>query len=80
MQSFIFKCSPKEMLRRIQTRGRSFEKNISLEFVSNLCDKLHQRISWIPDDISIVKLDSEVVDFRNDGPWQCELRRLLSEL
>ena len=63
-------CSPDEMLRRVRDRGRSFEDNISLDFLAELQRALERRIAAIADSVSVVAIDAETTDFRNPGLWR----------
>ena len=63
-------CSPDEMLRRVRDRGRSFEENISLDFLAELQRALERRIAAIADAVAVVPIDAETTDFRNPGPWR----------
>ena len=66
-------CSPEESLGRIRARGRSFEGNITLEFLTSLQRELERRIAAVADTVPVVTVDSEAMDFRHDGPWRKEL-------
>ena len=70
-------CSVEEALRRIRSRGRSFEENITLEFLAGLQRELERRIAMIADTVPVVTIDSETTDFRDSGPWRENLVRQL---
>ena len=63
-------CSAEEALGRIRTRGRSFEENITLEFLANLQGELERRVTVIAGIVPVVTVDSETTDFRHDGLWR----------
>ena len=73
-------CSAEETLRRIRSRGRSFEDNITLEFLVDLQRELGRRIDAIAGTVPVVKIDSEATDFRNHGPWRETLVKQLYPL
>ena len=63
-------CSADEMLKRIRARGRSFEENISLDFLAELQRALEKRIAAVADSVPVVAIDAETTDFRNPGHWR----------
>ena len=63
-------CSADEMLRRVRGRGRPFEENISLDFLTELQRTLERRIASIADAVPVVAIDAETTDFRDPGPWR----------
>ena len=66
-------CSADEMLRRIRARGRSFEENISLDFLAGLQRALERRVTAIAGTVPVVPIDAETTDFRSPGPWREDL-------
>ena len=70
-------CSAEEALRRIRVRGRSFEQNVTVEFLAGLQRELERRIATIADSVPVVTIDSEMTDFRKDGLWREDLIRQL---
>lgn len=63
-------CSSEEMLRRIRARGRPFEDNLTLEFLTDLQRELEHRITTVAGTVPIVRIDSETTDFHNDELWR----------
>ena len=70
-------CSAEEAHRRIRVRGRSFEQNVTVEFLAGLQRELERRIATIADSVPVVTIDSETTDFRKDGLWREDLIRQL---
>ena len=70
-------CSAEEALRRIRVRGRSFEQNVTVEFLTGLQRELERRIATIADSVPVVTIDSETTDFHKDGLWREDLIRQL---
>ena len=70
-------CSAEEALGRIRVRGRSFEQNVTVEFLAGLQRELERRIATIADSVPVVTIDSETTDFRKDGLWREDLIRQL---
>ena len=70
-------CSAEEALRRIRVRGRSFEQNVTVEFLAGLQRELERRIATIADSVPVVTIDSETTDFRKDGLWREDLIKQL---
>lgn len=70
-------CSADAMLERIRSRGRSFEEDISVDFLTGLLQSLERRITAIAGTVPVVPIDSETTDFRNPGPWR---EKLLEQL
>ena len=70
-------CSAEEALRRIRARGRPFEENITVEFLSGLQRELERQIATLADSVPVVTIDSETTDFRKDGLWRENLSRHL---
>ena len=70
-------CSAEEMLRRIRARGRSFEDNITVEFLEDLQLELERRIATIASRVPVVTVDSEAADFRDNGSWRENLIKQL---
>ena len=70
-------CSAKEALRRIRLRGRPFEENVTVEFLSGLQRELERRIATLADSVPVVTIDSETTDLRKDGIWRENLSRQL---
>ena len=80
-QALVFiTCSAEEALRRIRSRGRSFEENITLEFLADLQRELERRIATIAGTVPVVTIDSETTDFRDDGAWRENLIKQLYHL
>ena len=63
-------CGADEMVRRVRGRGRSFEENISIDFLAELQRALERRIASIADAVPVVTIDAETTDFRYVGPWR----------
>lgn len=70
-------CSAEKSLKRIRARGRSFEKNITVEFLASLQRELQRRIATVSGTVPVVTIDSETTDFRNYGPWREKLIKQL---
>ena len=68
-------CSAEEALRRIRLRGRPFEENVTVGFLSGLQRELERRIATLADSVPVVTIDSETTDFRKDGLWRENLSR-----
>ena len=66
-------CSAEEALRRIRLRGRPFEENVTVEFLTGLQRELERRIATLADSVPVVTIDSETTDFRKDGLWREDL-------
>ena len=73
-------CSPEETFRRIRARGRSFENNITVEFLAELQRELKRRIATIVGTVPVVTIDSEATDFHDNGPWRENLVKQLYHL
>ena len=73
-------CSVEEALRRIRSRGRSFEENITLEFLTGLQRELERRVTTVAGTVPVVTIDSETTDFRSNGPWRENLVKQLYTL
>lgn len=70
-------CSAEEALRRIRLRGRPFEENVTVEFLTGLQRELERRIATLADSVPVVTIDSETTDFRKDGLWREDLLKQL---
>ena len=78
-------CGVEEAARRIRARARPLEMELPLEFLSELQRELGHRIDELSRWIPIVRVNSEITDFRRAGTWHGELvseleRLLASEL
>ena len=71
----LISCAAEVLVKRIQERGRPFEVDIPLEFLSNLQRELERRIDELQGLVKIIRVDSEHTDFRSEGGW---LSRLVS--
>jgi deoxyadenosine/deoxycytidine kinase len=67
------RCNPSIELERIHKRGRSTEKSISLEFLSQLDRSLEQCMSEVADRFKIISIDSDKQDFVNDDSVKQDL-------
>ena len=76
----LISCRADQALRRIQGRGRSFENNITLEFLADLQRAVERRIAKIASCVPVIEIDSESTDFRKDGPWRSDLINRLCTL
>ena len=66
-------CGVEEAARRIRARARPLEMELPLEFLSELQRELGQRIDELSRWIPIVRVNSEITDFRKAGSWRGEL-------
>ena len=73
----LLTCSAEEAARRIRARARSLETELPMEFLSGLQRELEQRIAKMSERVPILRVNSEVTDFRKKGSW---LERLVSDL
>ncbi len=76
----LISCSADQALGRIRSRGRSFENNITLEFLADLQREVKRRVATVADHVPVVEVDSESMDFREDGPWRSDLIKRLCTL
>ena len=76
----LISCSADQALKRIQGRGRSFENNITLEFLADLQRAVERRVAKIANCVPVIEIDSESTDFRKDGPWRSDLINRLCTL
>ncbi len=70
------RCTPEEESRRIQARNREVEKNIGLQFLTDLNDNLESTIRSLEKRgvaTSVLELDAEETDLRSPGPWLTSL-------
>ena len=59
-------CTVETLIKRIQTRGREFEQNISTEYLSNLNDYYDQWIdNWT--DCPVLRIDGDTADFPHNA-------------
>lgn len=70
-------CGVEETARRIRARARPLEMDLPLEFLSDLQRELEHGIDELSRQIPIIRVNSEISDFRKAGSWHGEL---LSEL
>lgn len=63
-------CRAEELFRRMLNRGRAVEESITVEFLSELQNQLDRRIEEIADTVTVIRIDSEMVDIRKDGRWR----------
>lgn len=73
----LLTCGVEETARRIRARARPLEMDLSLEFLSELQCELVHRVDELSRWIPIIRVNSEITDFREAGSWHAEL---LSEL
>ena len=73
----LLTCSAEEAARRIRTRARSLETGLAMEFLSGLQRELEQRVAKISERVPVLRVNSEVTDFRKKGSW---LEKLVSDL
>jgi len=73
----FIRCSAEEAIRRIRSRGRPFEDNITVEFLADLQRELGRRAAKIAGTVPVVTSECGTTDFRSDGPWRERLWRQL---
>lgn len=57
-------CPPEILLQRIKKRNRETEQEITVDYLASLNAALENRIQLIGDTISVVRIDSNDIDFR----------------
>ncbi len=75
------KCSPKTLLHRIHSRGRSEESLIDVSFLSSLSNCIKQEIEIKLNDVistSFLEIDTEVFNLVNSPSDQSEILRKIS--
>ena len=73
----LITCSAEEAFKRIRARGRSFEENITVEFLAGLQRELERRVAIVAGTVPVVTIDSETTDFRKHGHWRENLVKQL---
>ena len=72
-------CEPKELQRRIRARGRKWEENLPLDFISRLAKELERRIEVAARSVPVVTISSEANDFREWGTWGDHVLHAISD-
>ena len=73
-------CGAEEAMRRIKARARTPETALPLQFLVELERKLEQRILEMSQRVPIIRVNSEVTDFRKMGSWVAEIVADLEKL
>lgn len=72
-------CSSGTELQRIRNRGRTTETSINLDFLEKLNKSLAQCIRELSNDLPVVKIDSEKLDFAHDESVKQSLVNTIKE-
>ena len=73
-------CGAEEAAGRIRARGRPLETELPLEFLSELQGRLERRIEKMSERVPVLRVNSEVTDFRERGSWVGNIVADLEEL
>ena len=77
----FLQCSPEVELERIEARGRSVEKNITIGYLNSVNASLTSLVSALPETRNILYLDSENDDFAHDQNTKASiLKQILDRL
>ncbi len=72
-------CSAETELGRIQRRGRSEEKMITLEFLDSLNNALKKEVEKYQGHPKVITIDSSKKDFAHDESIKNEMRQLIAD-
>lgn len=61
------KCPEHVLLKRILSRGRETEKSITIDYLESLTESIENNVKLLGNEINLVVLDSEAIDFAHDG-------------
>ena len=67
------RCGVDEAAKRIRERARPIEKDLSLEFLAKLNRQLEHRIEEMSERVPVLRVNSDLIDFRQKGNWVAEI-------